>query len=141
MKYIDLGLPSGTLWADSNVDCGLINGLEALKFGIHLPTKEHWEELFEICNKVPNPYSITFIGPNNHKIDFPFCGYKESTGQTFEVNKSGYYWSSTYYTKYKNHLYFCLLTKICHGHLYPGNINYRQSIRLINTNQSLGLIF
>ena len=44
--YVDLGLPSGTLWKEYNENCGLITYDQARHYyGNSLPTKEQWEEL------------------------------------------------------------------------------------------------
>ena len=48
--YVDLGLPSGTLWKAENEDCGLITYDQAVNFyRTSLPTKEQWEELKNFC--------------------------------------------------------------------------------------------
>ena len=45
-QYVDLGLPSGTLWKAENEIAGHYTYEEAVvKFESKLPTKEQWEEL------------------------------------------------------------------------------------------------
>jgi hypothetical protein len=53
IKFVDLGLPSGTLWAsdylkNKNGDYMLLNSYEASP--LSLPTKEQIEELLSCCN-------------------------------------------------------------------------------------------
>ena len=49
--FIDLGLPSGTLWATEN-EPGYHQFDEAVKtFGVNLPSSDAWAELFEHCSR------------------------------------------------------------------------------------------
>lgn len=73
-EYVDLGLPSGTLWArgyeqkDGNVL--YLSYDEASKY--QLPTEEQWKELLEICRWEPHygSHSCDCIGPNGAFITF-----------------------------------------------------------------------
>ena len=48
--YVDLGLPSGTLWKEQNEIDGFCTYEQAMAlFGNDLPTKEQWEELILSC--------------------------------------------------------------------------------------------
>lgn len=94
--YIDLGLPSGTLWKDANEE-GYYTYDEAMKtFGKQLPTKEQWEELKDKCKWEwkGNGYNIT--GPNGNMIFLPAAGYRNGT-DVYNVGTYGYYCSGTYY--------------------------------------------
>ena len=100
--YVDLGLPSGKLWATENVKIGTKSHFsfdEAVKlFGEHLPSKEDWKELFDNCKckweKERKGFTVT--GPNGNSIFLPAAGYRYSTGVD-DVGSSGNYWSSSVY--------------------------------------------
>lgn len=95
MKYIDLGLPSGTLWADSNEN-GFYTFDEAVeKYGDSLPTKEQFKELKNNCRWVwiGGGYKVT--GPNGESIVLPYKGHSDCSGSVYDVGSYGYYWSST----------------------------------------------
>ena len=83
--YVDLGLPSGTLWAENNVGAkepgGVgwwYNGINAnsghipAKEGV-IPTEEQFNELVQNCSKLiaVNSRVIQLIGPNGNRISFP----------------------------------------------------------------------
>ena len=85
-EYVDLGLPSGTLWAkeyekDSN-EIMYLPYQETKQF--QLPTEEMWKELLESC-EWKGLYSssglsfsgITFVGPNGNSIKFLSRGYMQ----------------------------------------------------------------
>lgn len=104
--YVDLGLPSGTLWKSAN-EVGHYDYNDAVKkFGNNLPTREQWEELKEHCWWVWNEEDETtaaVVGENGNFILLPAEGYflppdpdsfiKEDGKVVNEV--SGYYWSRT----------------------------------------------
>ena len=71
--YVDLGLPSGTLWKDQNEIAGLYTYEQAMeKFGNELPTKEQLEELQTSCRWTWTGSSYRVEGPNgNH---YAACG-------------------------------------------------------------------
>ena len=79
--YVDLGLPSGTLWASEYVkEKGKVLYLpycEAKRY--QLPTKEQWEELVKVCRflyetetwgDIEELKKATCIGPNGKSIIF-----------------------------------------------------------------------
>lgn len=81
--YIDLGLPSGTLWADKNVRASLCtdNGdyftwEKAQQF--ELPTKEQFRELIDNCKWEwrENLKGCDVIGKNGTSIFLPAAGYR-----------------------------------------------------------------
>ena len=92
--FVDLGLPSGTLWKDKNEDGGLYE--QALsKFGSNLPSREQFEELKSKCSWTwtGNGYKVT--GSNGNSIVLPASGYRDCDGRVWGVGSFGYYWSST----------------------------------------------
>ena len=116
-EYIDLDLPSGTLWATMNVgaegiaDYGAyFSHEEALNFGVTLPTKEQFRELVENTTyKFMHSYNNTnvngalFISKNGNELFLPASGFDTK----YVVNSDVCYWSSTKYLN--NDDYFCYL--------------------------------
>ena len=95
MKYIDLGLPSGTLWSDTNEE-GFYTFDEAVeKYGDRLPSREQFEELKSQCQWewMGGGYKVT--GHNGNCIVLPSAGYRNTKGDVLLVDYDGYYWSST----------------------------------------------
>ena len=107
-KWVDLGLPSGRLWATEN-EPGYHQYDEAVKtFGKQLPSVEAWEELFDHCsrkwnwNKRRKGYILT--GPNGNTLFLPAYGgqdwdfeTKKPNGRSDYVGLFGHYWSSAPY--------------------------------------------
>lgn len=96
--YVDLGLPSGTLWKRQN-ESGFYTYEEALnRFGNKLPEIHHFVELQNECTWIwMEDYSYKVIGPNGNSITFPAAGYRNCYGSVYNVGTNGYYWSSTPY--------------------------------------------
>lgn len=63
--YVDLGLPSGTLWKDAN------ESNEPDWSSIHVPSREQWEELVDNCTKKWTGSGLKFTGPNGNSIILP----------------------------------------------------------------------
>lgn len=96
--YVDLGLPSGTLWKDQNEGGGFYTYDQALaKFGNNLPTKEQLEELKNSCWWTWNGNGYKVEGPSGESIVLPAAGYRYCDGSVYDVGWDGYYWSSTPY--------------------------------------------
>ena len=94
LKYVDLGLPSGTCWRNSNEggDNARYTYDEAVsKFGNKLPTRQQLEELKNECTWTwtGNGYKVT--GPNGNFITLPAAGYGSEVG----IGTHGEYMSST----------------------------------------------
>lgn len=96
MEYVDLGLPSGTLWASDYVKDGedvlFLPYPEALKYNI--PTEEQVDELEKFCeisiecdgsNK-----TYVILGPNGNAITFKGYGYMHL--KDFEDSFDAYFW-------------------------------------------------
>ena len=108
-KWVDLGLPSGTLWA-AEPENGEYTCDEAIhKFSNHIPTKEQWEELIEYCNyeEIPLSYSgkeikgYVFIGSNGNRIYLYASGLYNGVG----IGLMGIYLSRT---KFDNQTFWCM---------------------------------
>lgn len=97
--YVDLGLPSGTLWKDRN-ESGFYDYDEAVRsFGSRLPTKAQLEELKNKCkwtwSESKEGYYVK--GPNGNSIFLPAAGNRYCDGSESYVAAHGNYWSSTPY--------------------------------------------
>ena len=88
--YVDLGLPSGTLWKDENEN-HLTYDEAIQEFGQNMPTKEQWEELISGC-KLSGNGQLT--GPNGESIVLPAMGYVDCDGIYGGVLMACY-WSAT----------------------------------------------
>ena len=96
-KYIDLGLPSGTKWADQQ-DGLLYSYDKAIAvFGSRLPLLANWKELVNECRWDWDDrrcgYEVT--GPNGNSIFLPAAGALAPGGETNILNgASGHYWAA-----------------------------------------------
>lgn len=93
-EFVDLGLPSGTLWADEN-EMGYFMFDEAIeRFGNNTPTIDEFQELFDNCTCQWNAQQngIDLVGKNGNSIFFPANGYRIDTNIN-RKNRRGYYWS------------------------------------------------
>lgn len=107
--YVDLGLPSGTLWKNANEggDAALYTYDDAVSmFGNQLPTLQQLEELKDECEWtwIGNGHKVT--GPNGNSIVLPAAGYRDCDGTPYGVGTRGHYRSSTNYSDYPWGLYF-----------------------------------
>lgn len=86
-EYVDLGLPSGTLWASDYEKSGgkyIYLPYEEAK-DMKLPTEEQWKEVQDCCKikyRADNGFNTeeiraTVIGPNGKSITFFTTGYIE----------------------------------------------------------------
>lgn len=93
--YVDLGLPSGTLWKDKNETGGFYTYDEAMsKFGSELPTKEQFEELKSSCKWTWTGNGYKVVGPSGASITLPAAGFRHGS-DVYYVGSDGCYWSST----------------------------------------------
>ena len=98
LRYIDLGLSSGTKWRNSNEggDNAYYTYNEAVsKFGNKLPTKEQLEELKNQCTWTWTGSGYKVMGPNGNSIYLPAAGSRYCIGGVYDVGSYGRYWSST----------------------------------------------
>ena len=94
--YVDLGLPSGTLWKRQN-ESGFYTYEEAInRFGNKLPEEHHFVELINECIWIwMEDYGYKVVGPNGNSITFPAAGYRTCDGDVCFVGTEGNYWSSS----------------------------------------------
>ena len=99
MEYIDLELPSGTLWATKNKDDYFQYDEIIEKNSDNLPTKEQWQELLDYTTYkwtiVKGEKGYKFTAKNGNSIFLPAAGYRDCNGSVYYVGSNGYYWSST----------------------------------------------
>lgn len=103
-EFVDLGLPSGTLWSKDyvieNRSILYVPYIDAIKYPI--PTKEQLQELYEECrwslyeNGDRHKYCYICIGPNGNNIKFNFCGFKKMDSVSDE------YWNVHFWIKSQN---------------------------------------
>lgn len=130
MKYIDLGLPSGTKWAEKNEE-GFYTFEEAVKkFGHQLPSRDQLEELCTLFHRWDEKrQGMEFSGNNGNKLYLPASGGRYGTS-VFDVGARGRYWSTTAVSSYNAYyIYF-----YSHG-LYTGLNNSRRAgfaVRLVS---------
>lgn len=71
VEYLDLGLPSGTLWSFPPYICDSGWKLKTLPYeqvkNLNLPTREQWDELFQHCRFVDKK----IIAPNGIRFGYP----------------------------------------------------------------------
>ena len=126
--YTDLGLPSGTIWKNTNVT-GFYSYDEAVsQFGSRLPTKEQWEELEAKCQWSWTGRGYKVIGPNGNTITLPAEGYRDYRGRVIGMNSYGRYWSSTPYGSDKAWTRFFLLGSV---NMFNNDRRDGQSVRLV----------
>ena len=99
MQWIDLGLPSGTLWADRNADGYHTYGEAVLKFGDSLPSARQMAELMECCaiKWDDERKGLSVTGRNGNSIFLPALGFRDKDSQyVYSKGEYGYYWTSFY---------------------------------------------
>ena len=103
-EWVDLGLPSGTLWAVWNVganrpeEYGDYFEFEKWDSSLQVPTKEEFKELKKECKwewaSVNGKQGHVVTGPNGKSIFLPAAGFREGSS-LYGAGVSGFYWSST----------------------------------------------
>lgn len=127
-EWVDLGLPSGTLWKDENEKDLYDYDAAVRSFGSKLPTKEQLEELNNSCRWIWTGSGFKVVGPSGESIVLPAAGYRYCNGNVDDVGSYGEYWSSTPYgSDYAWDLYFGS------SKVYMGILNrcYGLSVRLV----------
>jgi len=87
IAFIDLGLPSGTMWAVNFLMEG--NSISYLPYKdadlMNIPTKEQWDELWSSCqwkydlDDSRELLKAYCVGPNGNVIEFEATGFIETT--------------------------------------------------------------
>lgn len=95
--FVDLGLPSGTLWSTRNEGGDFYTYEQALaQFGNSLPTREQMEELKDSCTWTWTGKGYKVVGPNGKSIVLPAVGSQKcgDYGMDFDTEDTGSYWTS-----------------------------------------------
>lgn len=99
-SYVDLGLPSGTLWKSENEENNkyYTYGAAVRNFGDKLPTKAQFYELKNNCTWTWTGEGVKIVGPNGNFIYLPALGWKYCMNHHLPapgIGNVGSYWSST----------------------------------------------
>lgn len=95
-QYVDLGLPSGTLWKDYD-EPGMYTQTEKDSlFQGSLPTTEQFAELRTKCTWEWDTIGYKVTGPNGNSITFYAKGYCSSLKRYYFVCEYGSYWLAPY---------------------------------------------
>lgn len=92
-EYVDLGLPSGTLWAtdfENEGDRLFIPYVEALRYNI--PTWEQCSELFKECQFIQKGEQFICIGPNGQHMNFAKTGYRQLDNDDLLYDIASIFW-------------------------------------------------
>ena len=94
--YVDLGLPSGTLWKSKN-EKGIYYTYDKAvsQFGDKLPTREQFAELQAFCTWTWNGKGYVVKGDNGNSIVLQAAGLRNCNDDVACVGTYGYYWSSS----------------------------------------------
>ena len=131
IEYVDLGLPSGRLWASENAEGYYTYDEAKEKFGELLPKPEAFEELWRECRWLwdVKKKGMIVVGPNKNTIFLPASGYRDhASGRLGSVGSIGYYWSYALYGQVNAHQ-----LDFYPGGVYPLDDSYRAygfSVRL-----------
>lgn len=98
-EWVDLALPSGTLWA-AQAEEGFYNYPDAFKsFGVHMPTKAQWVELLNSVEMEKyDKNHLALKGKNGNFILIPLNGWIFKNGKPQNVGNF-YGWAYSYYDK------------------------------------------
>ena len=128
-NFIDLGLPSKTKWATTNVESYFTYEQAVYKFGNELPTIEQWEELSDYCEWTWTGRGYKVVGPNGRSIFLPAAGWYFD-GDLQHNGRAGAYCSSD--RKDANWAMSMYLNEESHG-TGGCSLYYGQSVRLVST--------
>lgn len=99
--WVNLGLPSGTLWKEKN-EVGLYCFSEAIiKYGKNLPSFEQARELVEVCNWYRTSSGFKVTGPNGNSIYISALGNQGCDGKVWndcERHCYTFFWTNASYS-------------------------------------------
>lgn len=127
--YVDLGLPSGTLWSKAN-EKGKLTFDDALqKYELRVPSKGQWKELIDNCTWTWEGNGYTIKGTNGNSLFLP-APEKNRNG-----NHASYWSSSTFTVNYS----YCLSINSDEVHIYDGYPSWEKYVRLVCDSRELEL--
>lgn len=97
--FIDLGLPSGTCWAQPSTSLYSYEDAKSLtnNAGVTLPTTAQYRELIDNCKWRWTGTGFKVTGPNGNSLFFAANGAEFGDGSKAKKGKRGYYWTSDAY--------------------------------------------
>lgn len=107
--YVDLGLPSGTLWCSKNENGYFSYDMANSRFRQHLPSYEQLKELKTKCQWKWTDGGYVVTGPNGNSIFLPAEGYVHPSNngdKTWEQKVGGHYWAEKRYGEHLTELRF-----------------------------------
>ena len=121
--WVDLDLPSGTIWKSVN-ESGFYSYESAIEnFGMYVPTKEQWQELRTFCVWTWQEDGYRVTGNNGNSIFLPAAAFRNRHGEVHGVGAYGYYWSSSAYSS--NLAYYLIFYGS--GYVTPADYYHRAS--------------
>ena len=147
--YVDLGLPSGTLWSKKNAKDQMVESeyfchieLDKMLEDCCVPTKEQFEELMNYCTWVWNGKGYTVTGQNGQSIYLLAAGHSDfqrwwnGDKTVDDLGVKGYYWSSTRSDANSDENYFALaFGDKTHIFIMPIKKNLFISVRLVRNSK------
>lgn len=91
--YVDLGLPSGTLWKATNESGFYSRDAAVNQFNVQLPTQRRWAELKLNCTWTWTGSGYKVTGSNGNSIILPASGYSDCKNNVSDVGSFGDYWA------------------------------------------------
>lgn len=126
--YVDLGLPSGTLWKDKNEDVFYTYDEAELKFRNELPTFEQCEELVKNCIWQWEQVGYKIVGPNGNYIFLPAAGQEYNEGNISYIGEIGNFWILN--TKHDGWYWLFEFTK-SYYEIGSNNPSCKRSVRIV----------
>lgn len=91
--YVDLGLPSGTLWKMNNEQGRYTYTAALYNFENSLPSRAQFKELIRCCTWKWTGKGYRATGPNQNTIYFPFDGYADCDEDIHDIGVSARIWT------------------------------------------------
>ena len=142
-EFVDLGLPSGTLWCKHNYGANTeeeygdyLTYNEARDLDIVVSSKEDFEELIANCDhkwtSVNGTNGMMFTSKTNGKtVFFPTGGlYDDHIKLVTQDTIRGYYWSSTAYAS-KKYAYYMYIDSFSSVHIEHFSRSFGFSVRAV----------
>lgn len=130
-QWVDLGLPSGTLWASVPEEDYYTYDEAVEKFGVNMPTKWQWQELLESCSiNDLNSKEVELVGKNGKSIIIPLKGHILNNRKVHN-DGTGYFRTSNSYDKQEAY-YVLIQTANVFSMPITYKERYKMSVLLVN---------
>lgn len=104
--YVDLGLPSGTLWKAANEPGLYMYGAAKSSFDGHMPSFQQFRELFDNCSCKWMEDGCRVTGPNGNTIFFSYDGYIDCDEEMQQQGEYVQIWLNSEENSTASHMYF-----------------------------------